>query len=71
MPYLSANINIWPDRFLFETYRKDKPVEVFIIKDQPPSAQAKILHLLKLLEKYGPQSGLPHPRTIDHIICTN
>lgn len=48
---------------LFETPRGDRPVENFIRK-QGASTIAKILRSIDLLEKYGPQIGLPHSRKI-------
>jgi len=48
---------------LFETPRGDRPVESFIRK-QGASTIAKILRSIDLLEKYGPQIGLPHSQKI-------
>lgn len=47
----------------FETSRGEKPVEAFI-KVQQSQTQAKIAHLLDLLEKYGPLLGMPHIKKI-------
>jgi len=52
---------------LYESKRGEKPVETFI-KDQSAHAQAKILHLLNLLEQYGVGLGMPHTKLLAHHI---
>lgn len=47
----------------FETGRKEKPVEEFIKLQEPPT-QAKITHLIDLLEKYGSRLGMPHSKIL-------
>ena len=48
---------------LFESKRKEKPVEEFI-RSKDPSTTAKIVHGIDLLEKYGPVLGMPHSKKI-------
>lgn len=52
---------------LFESYRGEKPIEVFIKKQTPPT-QAKILHQVELLQTYGVQLGMPHSKNLGNKI---
>ena len=47
----------------FETSREDKLVEKFI-KSQQPQTQAKIVHLIDLLQKNGSLLGMPHAKKL-------
>ena len=48
---------------LFESRRNEKPVEVLIKSlDQPTIA--KVIHIIALLENYGPQLGMPHTKKL-------
>ena len=48
---------------LFESSRSEKFVEEFIKTLDEPTA-AKTIHVIDLLEKYGPQLGMPHARKL-------
>jgi len=48
----------------FETSRGERPVTEFI-KIQQPQAIAKIVHLIDLLEIYGPFLGMPHSKRLE------
>lgn len=45
----------------FESRRGEKFVEEFIKSLEPPTI-AKVVHTIDLLEKYGPQLGMPHSK---------
>ena len=47
----------------FETNSGDKPVDNFILKQQP-SAKSKIAHTIKLLAQYGNNLGMPHTKIL-------
>lgn len=49
----------------FETPRGEKPVDKFI-ESQPSQAQAKITHLLDLLELHGNILGMPHSKRLSN-----
>ena|SRR3990167_6719562 len=48
---------------LFESSRGEKPVEV-LIKSLDQSTTAKAIHIIDLLENYGPQLGMPHTKKL-------
>lgn len=48
---------------VFETKRGEKPVEKFIDSLDKPTI-AKIIHIVDLLEKYGPYLGVPHSKKL-------
>lgn len=48
---------------LYETNRKEKPVEDFI-KSLDPSTIAKTSHNFDLLQKHGPILGMPHSKKL-------
>ena len=47
----------------YEINRGEKPVEKFILNQQS-QAQAKISHLIDLLEQYGSMLGMPHAKQL-------
>lgn len=51
------------DIITFESNRGEEPVKEFV-KSQQPQTQAKITHLIDLLEKYGSTLGMPHIKKI-------
>jgi len=48
---------------LFETSRGEKPVEEFIVS-KSPQTEAKIAHLINLLEIHGNILGMPHSKQL-------
>lgn len=50
---------------LFETNRGEKPVEEFI-KSLNETTIAKVIHVIDLLEKFGPLLGMPHVKKLDN-----
>lgn len=48
----------------YESIRKERLVTEFIQK-QKPKTIAKIIHLVDLLEEYGPKLALPHAKKLD------
>ena len=48
---------------LFETNRREKPVEKFI-NSLDPNTIAKVIHNIDLLEKYGNLLRMPHSRRL-------
>jgi len=48
----------------YETNRGERPVAKFI-KRQQPQTIAKIVHLIDLLEIYGPLLGMPHTKRLE------
>ncbi len=48
----------------YESIRKGRPVTEFIQK-QKPKTIAKIIHLVDLLEEYGPMLAMPHAKKVD------
>ena len=47
----------------FETKSGEKPVDLFI-KKQQPQARSKIIHNVRLLQEYGNMLGMPHSKML-------
>jgi phage-related protein len=47
----------------YETRNGEKPVDIFI-KRQQSHARSKIIHNIRLLEKYGNMLGMPHAKML-------
>lgn len=47
----------------YETSSGEKPVDIFI-KKQQPQARAKIIHNVRLLQEYGNMLGMPHSKML-------
>lgn len=47
----------------YETHKGEKPVDVFI-KKQQPQARAKIIHNVRLLQQYGSMLTMPHAKML-------
>lgn len=52
-----------PKIYLYETKRREKPVESFIKKLNTETI-AKAMHTINLLEKHGYKLGLPHSKRL-------
>lgn len=52
----------------YETSRGEKPVDLFI-KKQQPQARAKIIHNIRLLQEYGNMLGMPHSKMLGRGLC--
>lgn len=50
---------------LFQAARGDIPIELFL-RMLDAGTQAKVIHLIDLLERYGPRLGMPHSKRIEH-----
>lgn len=48
----------------YETKRGEKPVDLFV-KKQQPQARSKIIHNVRLLREYGNMLGMPHSKMLD------
>ena len=47
----------------YETKSGEKPVDLFI-KKQQPQARSKIIHNVRLLQEYGNMLGMPHSKML-------
>ena len=47
----------------YETSSGEKPVDIFI-KKQQPQARSKIIHNIRLLQEYGNMLGMPHTKIL-------
>ncbi|MDO8570392.1 MAG: type II toxin-antitoxin system RelE/ParE family toxin [Candidatus Daviesbacteria bacterium] len=47
----------------YETRSREKPVDLFI-KKQQPQAKSKIIHNVRLLRQYGNRLGMPHAKIL-------
>lgn len=47
----------------YETKSGEKPVDLFI-KKQQPQARSKIIHNIRLLQEYGNMLGMPHSKML-------
>ena len=52
----------------YETTSGEKPVDLFI-KKQQPQARSKIIHNVRLLQEYGNMLGMPHSKMLDRGLC--
>ncbi len=52
----------------FETKSGEKPVDLFI-KKQQPQARSKIIHNVRLLQEYGNMLGMPHSKMLGRGLC--
>lgn len=48
---------------IYETSSREKPVDIFI-KKQQPQARSKIIHNVRLLQEYGNMLGMPHSKML-------
>lgn len=52
----------------YETSSGEKPVDLFI-KKQQPQARSKIIHNVRLLQEYGNMLGMPHSKMLGRGLC--
>ena len=52
----------------YETNSGEKPIDLFI-KKQQPQARSKIIHNVRLLQQYGNMLGMPHAKTLGRGLC--